>query len=196
MCLDWTVFLTKFSPVTQLCLTLCDPMNCSTPGLPVHHQLPESTQTRVHRVGDAIQPSHPLSSPSPPALWLNMVGKNTYLEPHFSAAALSRFGRMMLCCGGCPFPPYPPRCSRDLVQQYLGGQNQALSEKESFRASILTVYSVGSEKMAVWWRLKWYLVGNKQVSQTQRLISVLCLQVVWFGISYFLWASGFSPIKW
>ena len=50
---------------------LCDPMKCSTPGLPVHHQLPESTQTHVHRVSDAIQPSHPLSSPSPPALNLS-----------------------------------------------------------------------------------------------------------------------------
>ena len=57
----------QFSSFTQLCLTLCDPMNRSTPGLPVHHQLPEFTQTHVHRVGDAIQPSHPLSSPSPPA---------------------------------------------------------------------------------------------------------------------------------
>ena len=57
----------QFSSVTQLCPTLCDPMNRSTPGLPVHHQLPEFTQTHVHRVGDAIQPSHPLSSPSPPA---------------------------------------------------------------------------------------------------------------------------------
>ena len=57
----------QFSSVAQLCLTLCDPMNCSTPGLPVHHHLPEFTQTHVHRVGDAIQPSHPLSSPSPPA---------------------------------------------------------------------------------------------------------------------------------
>ena len=47
--------------------TLCDPMNCSMPGLPVHRQLPEFTQTHVHRVSDAIQPSHPLSSPSPPA---------------------------------------------------------------------------------------------------------------------------------
>ena len=55
----------QFSSVTQSCLTLCDPMNCSTPGLPVHHQLPEFTQTHVHQVGDAIQPSHPLSSPSP-----------------------------------------------------------------------------------------------------------------------------------
>ena len=57
----------QFSSVAQLCLTLCDPMNCSMPGLPVHHQLPEFTQTHVHQVGDAIQPSHPLSSPSPPA---------------------------------------------------------------------------------------------------------------------------------
>ena len=48
-------------------VSLCDPMNCSTPGLPVHHQLPEFTQTHVHRVSDAIQPSHPLLSPSPPA---------------------------------------------------------------------------------------------------------------------------------
>ena len=55
----------QFSSVTQSCPTLCDPMNCSTPGLPVHHQLPEFTQTHVHRVGHAIQPSHPLSSPSP-----------------------------------------------------------------------------------------------------------------------------------
>ena len=57
----------QFSSVTQSCPTLCDPTNGSMPGLPVHHQLPEFTQTHVHRVSDAIQPSHPLSSPSPPA---------------------------------------------------------------------------------------------------------------------------------
>ena len=57
----------QFSSVVQSCLILCDPMNCSTPGLPGHHQLPEFTQTHVHQVSDAIQPSHPLSSPSPPA---------------------------------------------------------------------------------------------------------------------------------
>ena len=57
----------QFSSVAQSCPTLCDPMNRSTPGLPVHRQLPEFTQTHVHRVSDAIQPSHPLSSPSPPA---------------------------------------------------------------------------------------------------------------------------------
>ena len=55
----------QFSSVAQSCLTLCDPMNRSMPGLLVHHQLPEFTQTHVHQVGDAIQPSHPLSSPSP-----------------------------------------------------------------------------------------------------------------------------------
>ena len=57
----------QFSAVAQSCPTLCHSMNRSTPGLPVHHQLPEFTQTHVHRVGDAIQPSHPRSSPSPPA---------------------------------------------------------------------------------------------------------------------------------
>jgi len=57
----------QFISVAQSCPTLFDPMNCSTPGLPVHHQLPEFTQTHVHRVSDAIQPSHPLLSPSPPA---------------------------------------------------------------------------------------------------------------------------------
>ena len=61
----------QFSSVTQLCSTLCDPMDCSMPGLPVHHQLLEFTQTHVHRVGDSIQPSHPLSYPSPPALNLS-----------------------------------------------------------------------------------------------------------------------------
>ena len=59
------------SSVAQSCPTLCEPMNHSMPGLPVHHQLPESTQTHVHRVDDAIQPSHPLSSPSPLAFNLS-----------------------------------------------------------------------------------------------------------------------------
>ena len=70
-CISWTfasfISSVQFSSVAQSCPTLCDPMNHSTPGLPVHHQLPEFTQTHVHWVSDAIQPSHPLSSPSPPA---------------------------------------------------------------------------------------------------------------------------------
>ena len=64
---DW------FSSVAQSCLTLCDPMDCSTPGFPVHHQLPELAQTHVHRVGDAIQPFHPLSSPFPPTCNLSSI---------------------------------------------------------------------------------------------------------------------------
>ena len=71
--LTWVLFIQTFSSVqlssvAQSCPTLCDPMNRSMPGLPVHHQLPEFTQTQVHRVSDAIQPSHPLSSPSPPTI--------------------------------------------------------------------------------------------------------------------------------
>ena len=62
-----------FSSVAQSCPTLCDPINQSTPGLPIHHQLPEPTHTHVHRVGDVIQPSHPLSSPFPPALNLSSI---------------------------------------------------------------------------------------------------------------------------
>ena len=74
----------QFSSVAQSCPTLCNPMDCSTPGFPVHHQLLEPAQTHVHRVSDAIQPSHPLSSPSPPAFnlsqhqglsqWLSWLG--------------------------------------------------------------------------------------------------------------------------
>ena len=61
----------QFSSVTQSYLTLCDPMDCSTPGFPVHHQLPKPTQTNFHHFGDAIQPSHPLSSPSHPTFNLS-----------------------------------------------------------------------------------------------------------------------------
>ena len=61
----------EFSSVPQSCPTPCDPIGCSPPGLPVHHQLPQLAQTHVHGVGDAIQPSHPLLSPSPPAFNLS-----------------------------------------------------------------------------------------------------------------------------
>ena len=66
-CKRYCAFCVQFSSVAQSCPTLCNPMNRSTPGLPVHHQLLEFTQTNVHRVSDAIQPSHPLLSPSTPA---------------------------------------------------------------------------------------------------------------------------------
>ena len=70
-CYNQTLELHQFSPVTQSCPTLCNPMDRSMPGLPVHHQLPEFTHTHVNRISDAIQPSHSLSSPSPPALNLS-----------------------------------------------------------------------------------------------------------------------------
>ena len=66
-CLVTLKFTIQFNSVAQSCPTLCDPMNCSMPGLPVHHHLQEFTQTHIHWVSDAIQPSHPLSPPSPPA---------------------------------------------------------------------------------------------------------------------------------
>ena len=62
--------IVQFTSIAQSCLNLCELMDCNTPGLPIHHQLPEFTQIHVHWVGDAIQPSHPLSSPSPPAFTL------------------------------------------------------------------------------------------------------------------------------
>ena len=61
----------QFSSAAQLCPTLCDPMECNTPDFPVHHQLPELAQTHIRRLGNAIEPSHPLSSPSPPAFNLS-----------------------------------------------------------------------------------------------------------------------------
>ena len=67
----WTVIISQFSLVAQSCPTLCDPMDCSTPGFPVYHQLLELTHTHVHQVGDAIQLSHPLPSPSPPTFNLS-----------------------------------------------------------------------------------------------------------------------------
>ena len=80
---EWR-FIAQFSSVTQWCLTFCDPTNCSTSGLPIHHQLPELSQSHVHRVGDAIQPSHPLSFSSLPAKnWLFgkglMLGNTIYI---------------------------------------------------------------------------------------------------------------------
>ena len=70
---DWGIYVhsIQFSSVAQSCLTLCNPKNCSTPGLPVHHQIPGSTQTHVHWVSDPIQLFHPLSSPSAPSLHLS-----------------------------------------------------------------------------------------------------------------------------
>ena len=73
----------QLSSIAQLCLILCDPMDCSTPSFPVHHQLPELTQTHVHGVSDAIQPSHPLSSPSPSTFHLSQHQAGSFQMSQF-----------------------------------------------------------------------------------------------------------------
>ena len=78
--------------IVQLCPTLCNPMDCSTPGLAVHHQLPECTQIRVHRVSDAIQPSHPLSSPSPPAFNHSFPTSGSFRMSHLFASGSRGIG--------------------------------------------------------------------------------------------------------
>jgi len=96
---QWMMNEVQFSLVAQSCPTLGDPMNCSTPGLPVHHQLLEFTQTHVHQVGDAIQPSHPLSSPSPPASnpSQHLVSTNfPSMSVHISNSVWYQFSRVWL----------------------------------------------------------------------------------------------------
>ena len=96
----------QFSSVTQSCPTFCDPMNCSTPGLPIHHQLVEFTQTHVHWVGDAIQPSHPLSSPS--SLTFNLFYFNLSFIYLFYFTILYWFCHTMTwILHGCTCVPHP-----------------------------------------------------------------------------------------
>ena len=114
----------QFSSVTQSCPTLCDPMNHSKPGLPVHHQLPEITQTRIHLVSDAIQPSHPLSSPSFPASkpshhqslfqWVNSLHEVAeVLELQFQHHSFQRNPRVDLLQNGLVGSPCSPRDSQE-----------------------------------------------------------------------------------
>ena len=114
----------QFSSVAQLCPTLCDPMNRSTPGLPIHHQLLEFTQTHVHRVSDAIQPSHPLSSPSPPApnhshhqsLFQRLYSSHEVakvLEFQLQHHSLQRIPRADLLLNGLIGSPCSPRDSQE-----------------------------------------------------------------------------------
>ena len=119
----------QFSSVVQSCPTLCDPMNHSTPGLPVHQQLPEFTQTHVHRVRDAIQPSHPLSSPSPPApnpsqhqrLFQRANSSHDVaktLEFQLQHHSLQRNPRADLLQNGLAGSPCSPRTLKSLLQHH------------------------------------------------------------------------------
>ena len=128
------------SSVTQSCLTLCDPMDCSTPSFPVYHQLLDFTQTQIHRVSDAIQPSHPLSSPSPPApnpsqhqsffQWVSSsheVAK--VLEFQLQHHSLQRNPRADLLQNGLVGSPCSPRDSQEssLTPQFKSINSLALS---------------------------------------------------------------------
>ena len=121
----------QFSSVIQSCTTLCDPMNHSLPGLPVHHQLPEFTQARVHWVSDAIQPSHPLSSPSPPApnpsqhqslfQWVNSSHEvSKVLELQLQHHSFQRNPRADLLQNGLVGSPCSPRalCEHNLIYPF------------------------------------------------------------------------------
>ena len=133
-------YICQFSSVAQSCLTLCNPMNCSTPGLPVHHQLPNFTQTQVHRVSDTIQPSHPLSSPSPLApnpsqhqslfQWVSSsyeVAK--VLEFQLQHHSLQRNPRADLLQNGLVGSPFSPRDSQESspTPQFKSINSSALS---------------------------------------------------------------------
>ena len=130
----------QFSSVTQSCLTLCDPMNRSTPGLPVHHQLAEITQTQVHWVSDATQPSHPLSSPSPPApnpsqhqglfQWVNSLHEVAkVLELQLWHDSFQRNPRADLLQNGLVGSPCSPRDSQESspILQFKSINSSALS---------------------------------------------------------------------
>ena len=111
----------QFSSVAQSCLTLGNPMNRSTPGLPVHHKLPEYTQTHAHRVDDAIQPSHPLSSPSPPApnhvmppaSWSFPMSQLFAWGGQSTGVSASASVLPMNTQGWCPGSPCSPRDSQE-----------------------------------------------------------------------------------
>ena len=130
----------QFSSVTQSCPALCNPMNCSTTGLPVHHQLPEFTQTHVQRVSGVIQPSHPLSFPSPPApnpsqhpslfQWVNSLHEVAkVLEFQLQHHSLQRKPRADLLQNGLVGSPCSPRDSQESspTPQFKSINSSALS---------------------------------------------------------------------
>ena len=159
--LRWLV--KQFSSVTQSCPTLHNPMDQSTPGFPVHHQLPESTQTHLHRVGDAIQPSHPLLSPSPPALSLSQhqglfqwvssshqVAKG--LEFQLQHQSFQWTPRTDLLLDGLVGSPCSPRDSQEssLTPQFKSINSSVLSFLYSWAVQELGIVNVENADKLIW----------------------------------------------
>ena len=140
--------LSQFSSVQSIShVRLCYPMNCSTPGLPVHHKLAEFNQTHVHRVGDSIQPSHPLSSPSPPApnpsqhqglfQWVNSSHEVTKaVEFQLQHQSFQWTPRTDLLQDGLVGSPCSPRTLKSLLQHH--SSKASIFQHSSFHSPILT----------------------------------------------------------
>ena len=161
-CIGWLV-----SSVAQLYLTLCDPMNCSTPDLPVHHQLPGFTKTHVHWVGDAIQPSHPLSSLSPPAFNLSQhQGLFKWVSSLHQVAKVLEFQlqhqtfqwtlRTDLLSDGLVGSPCSPRDSQSLLQ-YHSSKASILRRSAFFTVQLSHPYMTTGKTIAF---TMWTFVGK------------------------------------
>ena len=156
----------QFSSLTQLCPTFCDPMNCSTPGLPVHHQLPEFTQTHVHQVSHAIQPSHPLSSllllpPIPPSIRV------------FSKESTRAGGGQST--GVSAIASFPPKNTQDQSLEWTGwislqvqGILKSLLQHHSSKAAILRLSAFFTVQLS-----HPYMTTGKTIALTRR---TLCWQ--------------------
>ena len=200
----------QLSSVTQSCPTLCDPMNYSAPGLPVHHQLPESTQTHVHWVSDAIQPSHPLSSPSPPALNLSQhQGLFKWVSSSHQVAKVLEFQlqhqsfqwilRTDLLQDGLVGSPCSPRDSQRVFSNTHSSKASILRCSAFFTIQLSHPYMTTGKTIAEWGLTrtsesrdvrKWW--GQKDVAPKGELGTRF--QSHW-GTS--LWSSGYeSTFQW
>ena len=133
----------QFSSVAQSCPTLCDPMNRSMTGLPVHHHLPEFTQTHIHRVRDAIQPSHPLSSPSPPVPDLRSLPQH-----HSSKASIfqrSAFFTVQLS--------YPYMTTGKTIRITQNGHKKILKRKEKWKMKIYIACIIQGSTLGLSWQI-------------------------------------------